>query len=83
MLDIVWNNILSNANKFSNPNGRISIKQTSYHKKVYVQSADTGCGISQETLNSLFDKFYQGDPSRSSEGNGYGMALVQRVGNLF
>jgi len=82
MLDIVWNNILSNAIKFSGPNGKISIKQTSDQKMVYVRITDTGCGMSQATLNSLFDKFYQGDPSRSSEGNGLGMALVQRVVSL-
>lgn len=82
MLDIVWNNILSNAIKFSDPNGEISIKQTSDQKKVYVQITDTGCGMSQATLNNLFDKFYQGDPSRSSEGNGLGMALVLRIVNL-
>ena len=68
MLDIVWNNILSNAIKFTDPNGKISIKQTSDQKRVYVQITDTGCGMSQTTFNSLFDKFYQGDPSRSSEG---------------
>lgn len=82
MLEIVWNNILSNAIKFTNPNGKISIKQTSDEKKIYVQITDTGCGMSQKTLNSLFEKFYQEDLSRSSEGNGLGMALVQRIVNL-
>lgn len=82
MLDIVWNNILSNAIKFTDPNGKITITQTSDAKKVYVQISDTGCGMSQRTLSNLFDKFYQGDPSRASEGNGLGMALVLRVINL-
>lgn len=82
MLDLVWNNILSNAVKFSNPNGKISITQTSDKDNVYFQFTDTGCGMSEDTLNNLFDKFYQGDSSHSAEGNGLGMALVLRVVNL-
>lgn len=82
MLDIVWNNILSNAIKFTDPNGKIYIKQTSNQKRVSVQIVDNGCGMSQETLSLLYDKFYQGEPSRSSEGNGLGMTMVLRIINL-
>lgn len=79
MLEIVWNNLLSNAFKYTREGGKIELVQTSENDVVVVRVTDTGCGMDSETINHVFDKFYQADTSRACEGNGLGLALALRV----
>ena len=79
MLEIVFKNLIANAIKFTEPGGRIVLRQEKAGGDVVVTVSDTGCGMDEETVKHIFDKFYQGDSSHSREGNGLGLALVKRV----
>jgi signal transduction histidine kinase len=79
LLTLVWNNLFSNAIKFTDEGGKITLTLKSEEDRAVVQIADTGCGISPEVGKHMFEKFYQGDTSHASKGNGLGLALVKRV----
>ena len=79
MIEIVLNNLISNAIKFTESGGKIKISLKQDENHAILKVTDTGCGISNDVGMHIFEKFYQGDTSHSSEGNGLGLALVKRV----
>lgn len=82
LLSHVWQNIFGNAVKFTPQGGTIGVYLSKTEKGVCVKIKDNGIGMDSDTLQRIYEKFYQGEKSRSSSGNGLGMTLAKRVVDL-
>lgn len=82
LLEQVWLNILDNAIKHSPAGESICITMTEQTGTLTVAVSDHGPGMTDEVQKHIFEKFYQGDVSRKTEGNGLGLALVKRIVEL-
>ncbi len=76
-LQRVFANILDNALKYTPHGGCVTISTVHTDKDVTVTVEDTGAGIPDEDLPHIFDRFFRGEKSRSTPGNGLGLSLVQ------
>lgn len=79
ILSHVWKNIISNAIKFSKQNGFLNIKCKRTVDHIHISIEDTGAGMTEETMKQIFDKFYQGDTSHATPGNGLGLPLTKQI----
>ena len=82
LLSLVWNNLLSNALKFTDEGGRVAVSLKQEGERIIAKVSDNGCGIDSESMKRIFEKFYQGDTSHASAGNGLGLALAHKVVEL-
>ena len=82
MLKQVWINLIDNAVKFSPEYGTVHIGIKKESGGIAVSVSNTGVPILPEDRDKIFNKFYQADRSRSSEGSGVGLAVVKRIIDL-
>jgi len=82
LLSQVWLNLIDNAVKFTPEGGSVEIRLQQRDEKAVFLIRDDGYGIPEEAQRHIFDKFYQGDPSRSVSGNGLGLSIAMRVVTL-
>jgi signal transduction histidine kinase len=75
----VWLNLFDNAIKFSSPHEAIELSLKKHDHNIIFSIMDYGSGMTDEQQKRMFEKFYTGDKSRNSEGNGLGLSIVKRV----
>jgi len=79
-LDLIANNLLSNAFKYTKVGGSITVKLYKEDNNLVLQVADTGIGIPLEKQEKIFERFYQVE--NGCEGSGIGLSLIQRLVEL-
>lgn len=82
LLAHIWSNLFDNAIKFTPKDGVIKVTCKHRNGEIIVTVRDSGCGIPEEALPHIFDKFYQADKSHATKGNGLGLPLVKKITEL-
>lgn len=84
LLQTVWENLLTNAIKYSEPGGAIELSLSSSPKEMVLEIRDEGIGMSAEETVRAFDRFYRADQARvrSVKGSGLGLAIVKEIVEL-
>lgn len=82
LLKQVWINLLDNAIKFSAPDSIIDIQVIQDQKNLKISISDQGNGMTEDTRKRIFDKFYQGDTSHATKGNGLGLTIAKKIVEL-
>lgn len=79
LLEQVWDNLLSNAIRYSEGGSKIAVTCSKKEGFVQVVIQDNGIGIPKEALEKVKERFYRVDPSRSSQSSGLGLAIVTEI----
>ncbi|WP_191556784.1 sensor histidine kinase [Metabacillus idriensis] len=84
LLLTVWENLISNAVKYSEQGGSIHIETNSREDQVTIMICDEGIGMSEEEKKQAFERFYRADKARTrkTEGTGLGLSIVKEIIHL-
>jgi two-component system sensor histidine kinase VicK len=84
-LDRVFNNLISNAVKYTPEGGRVTVTLSQKEKTLQVGVADTGIGIPEDGISRLFEEFYRAPNAKEMdrEGTGLGLTIVRDIVNRY
>jgi signal transduction histidine kinase len=72
-------NLIDNAIKYTQDGGSVNVLLEQKDDHLLLSVSDTGIGIRQEDIPRVFDRFFRGDASRSTHGNGLGLSMVKAI----
>ena len=79
MLMRLFINLISNAISYNREGGHVKVELSRKEKKIIGKISDNGVGISQENINKIWSRFFQVDPSRTSDSSGLGLSMVKWI----
>ena len=79
MIMRVFTNLLSNAISYGKENGYVKISLNRDDNNVIIKIEDNGIGISEDNLEKIWIRYFQVDPSRSTENSGLGLSMVKGI----
>lgn len=82
LIEHIWINLINNAIKFTPDTGTIRIELKETNADITFKISDSGCGMTDEEISHIFNKYYQADSSHSGKGLGLGLAICNRVATL-
>jgi len=84
-LEIIFNNLISNAVKYNKVNGRVDISVACNHEFVSIIFSDTGIGIPEEEMKNLFTEFFRikNEDTKGIQGSGLGLSIVKKIVDLY
>ncbi|MBN2011362.1 hybrid sensor histidine kinase/response regulator [candidate division KSB1 bacterium] len=84
-LEIVFNNLLSNAVKYNKENGSVDISLKRDDKKIVIDVADTGIGMTQVEADKLFNEFVRikNEKTKNILGSGLGLTILKRIAQMY
>jgi len=84
-MDIIFNNLISNAVKYNRSGGRVNITIESTGNEIILEFADTGIGISENEKDDIFREFMRvkNERTKNISGSGLGLSIVKKVVELY
>ncbi|GAK42387.1 hypothetical protein TCA2_4879 [Paenibacillus sp. TCA20] len=79
LLATVWDNLLTNAIKYNEPNGHIFISCSTDQDQIILTFQDSGVGLSEESAGQVFERFFRVDTTRKRDGTGLGLSIVKEI----
>ena len=84
-LEIVFNNLISNAVKYNKNNGRVDVFIDKKDNLLIIKIKDTGIGLSEDEIKNLFEEFFRvkNEQTKHITGSGLGLPIVRKVLDIY